>query len=95
MFKDDEVETIGAGRVFEQIYAESTPDVVRGCPGQWYDSPVYRADGYRGQCARLMSWCEAHNAHYYARPKEAFFVWEAREEAFRAGKRLVVLDNLS
>lgn len=93
MFK---VETIGACRVFEQIYADSTPDLAQGKhPGQWFDSPVYQADGYEGQCAKLMAWCEAHDAHYYARPKEAFFVWEAREEAFRAGKHLVVLDNLS
>lgn len=95
-FDNDSVKTIGVCRVFEEIYVDSTPVVVQGkFPGQFFDSPVYQADGYEGQCARLTAWCEANNAHYYARPKEEFFVWEAREEAFRAGKPLVVLDNLS
>lgn len=40
-------------------------------------------------------WLGAHDAHYYARPAESFSLYEARREAAAAGKRVVVVDNLS
>ena len=50
---------------------------------------------YEQECAMVRAWIEKKNAHYYARPKEDFFVAEAVFEAKKAGKMIVVVEDLS
>jgi hypothetical protein len=43
----------------------------------------------------VMDWCEKNNYHYYANPREDFFIWEGVEEAKKAGKVGVIVEDLS
>ena len=45
--------------------------------------------------AAIMAWCEANEAHYYARGREEFSHSEAVDEAKQAGKTAVVVEDLS
>jgi hypothetical protein len=55
----------------------------------------YAADGWDGHCALIMAYCAANNLHYYAAPKEDFFIWEAVQQADALKCYGVVVDNLS
>ncbi len=91
---DDEIERdpdglmyINSGSLLNLIYPSPT--------GYWWDNPQYREDDWDAQIAKFQIYMAAHNLHYYARCKEDFFTREAGEEARKAGKPGVVLDNLS
>jgi hypothetical protein len=48
------------------------------------------------QCKVLKAFMETHpNAHYYGRPNEDFFIFEAVQEAYDKGKDVIILDNMS
>lgn len=44
---------------------------------------------------KFTTFCEKYDIHYYARPGEDFFKFEAYEEAEKAGKTYLVMENLS
>lgn len=46
-------------------------------------------------CKDLRVWTSRYDAHYYARPKEEFFIHRAVAEAEELGLKIVVVDNLS
>lgn len=72
------------------IYSVDLLDAI--VPG-W--STAWAQGQYEVTEAAVTAWCEAHNAHYYARGDEDFSEYEAAGEAAALGKRIVVLDNLS
>lgn len=43
----------------------------------------------------IRAYIEEFDAHYYARPKEDFFIAEAVRETAELGKGIVVVENLS
>lgn len=43
----------------------------------------------------LADWCEKNDAHYYGRPKDLFYEYEAVQEARAEGKSVVVVEDLS
>ena len=47
------------------------------------------------ECKIVREWCEKHNAHYYARPRESFSRISAVFEAVKLGKKIVVVEDLS
>lgn len=63
--------------------------------GYWFENADYLADDYEAQNVKVIAYMNAHDLHYYGRCKEDFFTREAGEEARKAGKKGVVLDNLS
>lgn len=44
---------------------------------------------------RFRQWCEAHRVHYYARPREKFFMFEAIEETREKNFKRVIVEDLS
>ena len=56
----------------------------------WSKHPDYETSG-----KDLMVWCEKNNSHYYAEPREDFFIFNAVREAIEAGKDTVVVEDLS
>ena len=50
---------------------------------------------YKEESAIVMAWVKDNNAHYYADPREDFFTWKGQEEAAAAGKKIVVVEDLS
>ena len=55
----------------------------------WIDVP------YSTTSESIKKWIEDHNAFYYARPHEDFFLWEAVDLMKEAGKCIVVVEDLS
>lgn len=43
----------------------------------------------------VQEYLKENDAHYYAKPKEDFFLWEAVEEAEALGKKEVVVEDMS
>lgn len=69
-----------------------------------WDVLVDHADdiyGKGGECwntygvEKFNAFCEKYDIHYYGRPKEDFYKYEAYEEAEEAGKTYLVMENLS
>ncbi len=50
---------------------------------------------YEEENKYLDEWVKKNDAHFYARPREDFFLAEAVEEAFKAGKGIVVVEDMS
>ena len=50
---------------------------------------------YKESGAAVMSWCDENNSHYYAKPREDFFIFRAAEEAIAEGNDVVVVEDLS
>ena len=50
---------------------------------------------YKESGAAVRSWCDANNSHYYAKPREDFFIFRAAEEAIAEGNDVVVVEDLS
>lgn len=50
---------------------------------------------YGWETERLMEFISNFNLYLYERPREEFFEWEGIEEAQKAGKRGVILSDLS
>jgi len=51
--------------------------------------------GYMESGDVLRDWCSAYGAHYFARPREEFFIRTAVEEAANQGYPKVVVEDLS
>jgi hypothetical protein len=56
----------------------------------WSKHPDYETSG-----KDLMAWCKSNNSHYYAEEKYNFFMFNAIDEAIKAGKDTVVVEDLS
>lgn len=78
---------INSGSVLRLLYPSPT--------GYYWDNPQYRLDDWDAQIAKFQTYMTAHDLHYYARCKEDFFTREAGDEARKAAKAGVILDNLS
>lgn len=63
-------------------------------PGYWSMSFRERPD-YTTSRALVASWCEAHRAHYYAKDREDFSLYEAARQAADLGLTRVVYEDLS
>lgn len=50
---------------------------------------------YAWECDKLMEFCTNFDLYLYEKPREEFFKWEGIEEAQRAGRRGVILSDLS
>jgi hypothetical protein len=50
---------------------------------------------WEAQARVVKSFCAAYDAHYYAEPRERFFIGAAAREAMEAGKKIAVVDDLS
>lgn len=51
--------------------------------------------GYKESSKKVLEWIEENDAHYYAAVKEDFFPYSGSLEAIKAGKSIMVMDNLS
>ena len=79
----DSVEAINVCDLLEMLY-----------PGYW-TAERYLHISYEDSRDLIESWCRLHGAYYYARGREEFSPYEAREEALSYGLRRVVLEDLS
>jgi hypothetical protein len=50
---------------------------------------------YKEESKLIKQWAEQHNAHYYARPKDDFFITMAIDETREKGKNIVIVENMS
>jgi hypothetical protein len=50
---------------------------------------------YEWECEKLKEFCNNFGLYLYERPREDFFEWEGVEAAQKAGKRGVILSDLS
>ena len=50
---------------------------------------------YDEECRIVKEYVKEHDAHYYGKPREDFFMFEAFEEAEAKGKSIVVVEDLS
>jgi hypothetical protein len=50
---------------------------------------------YQWECEKLKEFCNNFDLYLYEKPRESFFEWEGVEEAQKAGKRGVILSDLS
>lgn len=74
--------------------------VVEVVSSYWVMTQLFGQDSlqwpsYEDSAAPFMAWCEEHDASYYARPHENFFLDEAVDLALEEGKTLVVAEDLS
>lgn len=60
-----------------------------------WGNEAYIKDSYESQSAKVIAYADAHKLHYYGRPKEDFFLWEAAQETVKHGFAGVILDNMS
>ena len=51
-------------------------------------------DGY-GERHSVKKWCDENESHYYAAPREDFFIFKAVREALESRKDVVVVEDLS
>tara|TARA_Y100000310_G_scaffold190508_1_gene190485 strand:+ start:327 stop:626 length:300 start_codon:yes stop_codon:yes gene_type:complete len=51
-------------------------------------------DGY-GERHSVKKWCDENESHYYAAPREDFFMFVAVRESLAEGKDVVVVEDLS
>ena len=51
-------------------------------------------DGY-GERHSVKKWCDENESHYYAAPREDFFMFVAVQETIAEGKDVVVVEDLS
>jgi hypothetical protein len=65
-------------------------DLLDAVAPNWLDNYNYDANS-----AKVFEWCEANNAHYYAADREYFSKIEAAWQAEEAGKKIVVVEDLS
>lgn len=77
----------------ETIKVVNVCDVLAVIFGEDWASDFYRT--YDETQAAIMGWCEANDAHYYARPREDFSRIDALAEARSVGKTTVVVEDLS
>ncbi len=51
-------------------------------------------DGY-GERHSVKKWCDENESHYYAAPREDFFIFKAVRESLESSKDVVVVEDLS
>ena len=69
-------------------------------PEEWHEPssttrPGWMDVDYKESSTAVMSWCDENNSHYYAAPREDFFIFKAVGEAIVEGKDIVVVEDLS
>jgi hypothetical protein len=67
---------------------------------KWSDIPARFSDFgeiYQDESLRqeFIAWLDAEGIFYYARPRESFYLFEARELTAKAGKVRVLMEDLS
>ena len=62
---------------------------------KYWENSRYKHIDYEESSEAVRLWCKTHNAHYYAREKTNFSTVEAKHEARRLGKSIVVVEDLS
>lgn len=50
---------------------------------------------YEEEFKLLTAWCEKNKASYYAKPKDTFFISEAKAQAMEEENSIVVIEDLS
>jgi len=78
--KPEDLKIIGIGDVLEELWGDD-----------WRAYPKYDDQWEAG----VGEWFKENEAYYYARPREYFFKHEAIELACRAGKKVLVLEDMS
>jgi hypothetical protein len=53
------------------------------------------ADNWDYNCTKLKEFCKQHSVHYYARPRETFFMSDAFKEAESKGVKYLLVEDLS
>ena len=56
---------------------------------------TYTETTYEWECEKLKQFCNNFGLYLYEKPRESFFEWEGVEEAQKAGRRGVILSDLS
>ena len=56
---------------------------------------TYAETTYEWECEKLKQFCNNFGLYLYEKPRESFFEWEGVEEAQKAGRRGVILSDLS
>ena len=59
-----------------------------------YPHGHFGVDGY-GERHSVKKWCDENESHYYAAPREDFFIFKAVREALESSKDVVVVEDLS
>ena len=59
-----------------------------------FSQPLYSM-GYDWETEKLKEFCNNFGLYLYEKPREDFFEWEGVEEAEEAGRKGVILSNLS
>ena len=59
-----------------------------------YPHGHFGVDGY-GERHSVKKWCDENESHYYAAPREDFFMFVAVQETLAEGKDVVVVEDLS
>lgn len=52
-------------------------------------------EGYQEINPVIMQWAKDNDVHYYAAPREDFFLWRGVRQAWEAGKTAVLVEDLS
>ena len=76
-----EIEVLGIVTLIDDILGFTTNELLKM---SWQD-----------ECDCVMNWCRENNYHYYGKPNDEFFKWEAIKEAEENGCVGVVTENLS
>ena len=88
---------------FEQhSYQGMTAIEIKQSWEQWQKQDVhkiiggdYSAEDFQASCEQFRAWCEKHNVHYYAAPKEDFSELRGLREAHKAGRKYIILEDMS
>lgn len=79
------VTLLGWGELDHDTYEFELDTLIYGGVGKYTD------EGF----ALFRTFCEEHNVHFYANSKEDFHMFEAFDEAVRAGATYLMAENLS
>ena len=59
------------------------------------ESYMQEVNDYDEDSKLMKQWAEQHNAYYYAKPKDMFFMTEAIDETKKNGKNVVIVEDMS
>jgi len=92
---------IHGGEMFYLTLQDAGVEIVNDCdlmeilfPGYWSQA-LYANYSWEEMSCAVVKWCMENDAHYYAREKHEFIIYEAVHEAKDAGKSVVVVENMS
>ena len=54
-----------------------------------------RDSTWEEDCEAMKAFEKKHDGLYYGRPRESFSVWEAVDLAIKAGKKMIILEDMS